>query len=345
MATTRVGASSGFEGVVALADGSLSARSLGRVAALDGGIGTPIAPLLRALRVSLIAAGKKLAGQGDIAFHLSNGRGAVRVSRLVLSSASGARAIVSGGSGIAYGWPSGGLRLDTGLSISGGGLPDVRIALAQTRAAAPIRGTVTMAAYAAGDARLTATPIVFTRGPDGLTRIATTVTLSGPLGDGRVENLSLPVDARWDGRGALSIDGGCAPLSWRRLSVSGLSLDAARIELCPTAGAMMRVAYGVIAGGVRVGAARLAGRLGQTPLTLAARGATVSLGGHGSALSGTMTGVEARIGPPERVTRLDVGRITGRARRCDGGRQLFRRGGASSPTFHCYSPMRRASGC
>ena len=304
----HVGHTTGFSGTIGLAHAALSAQTMVKFAALDGGAGTPIAPLLRAAKQAVGAAARDVSGQGDVTVDLTGGKGTARVSKLALSSASGARIALTGGSGIAYGWPNGGLRLDIGVTTAGGGLPEARIVLAQTAPGAPVRGTATIQPYAAGDARLALTPVSFSAGAEGLTRIATIATLSGPLGNGRVDSLSLPIDARWDGRGALAIDGGCAPLSWQSINISGLTLQPGRLALCPTGTALVRIANGRIDGGARIGAARLVGRLGETPLTLAATGAELSLGRYGFALRG----VETRIGSPDRVTRLDFAAVAGR---------------------------------
>ena len=303
----RIGPDSGFDGTVGVTGGMMSPRMMAALSAIRGGGGTPVAPLLASLRQALVAAGRDFTGNGDVAVAFAGGHGVARVSRLMLTTHSGARIGIAGGSGVAYGWPGGGLRLDTRLTINGGGLPQATVALAQAKAGAPIHGVATVAPYAAGQARLALTPVDFTAGPTGLTRITTTATLSGPLGDGRVEALALPVDARWNGRGALTINSGCAPLSWRTLSVSGLTLAPARLALCPTNGALVRIAGGAIDGGAQIGAAHLSGRLGATPLTLAATGADVSLGRYGFAIDG----LETRIGSPDRVTRLDFAHVAG----------------------------------
>ena len=51
------------------------------------------------------------------------GGGAARINSADIIGPSGARARVSGGSGVTYYWPSGGLRIDGNIQMAGGGLP------------------------------------------------------------------------------------------------------------------------------------------------------------------------------------------------------------------------------
>ncbi len=304
----EIGGPSGFEGRIGVEHAAIAPAMLAPLDAIAGGAGTPVAPLTAKLRGALTAAARDLSGRGSIAVHLAGDAGAARVSDLSLTSASGAAVTLSGASGIAYGWPHGGVRIDTDLALSGGGLPSARIALRQTRAGGPVTGRALVAPYVAGDSRLVLTPLDFSATPGGATRIATRATLSGPLGNGSIDELSVPVAAYWNGRDGLVVDPDCAPVSFRRLSISGLTLAPSRLTLCPTGGALVRVAGSNVEGGAKIAAATLTGRLGTTPVTLAASGAAVSIGQRGFALAG----VAARIGSPDRATRLTFATISGR---------------------------------
>ncbi|WP_298090688.1 YdbH domain-containing protein, partial [uncultured Sphingomonas sp.] len=205
-----------------------------------------------------------------------------------------------------------GVRIDARLAVAGGGMPQVTATLAQARAGAPVRGNATLAPYRSGGAMLALERMRFSAALSGATQIETRAVLSGPLGDGRIERLVVPVEARWDGRQRLVVNPGCAPVTAERLAVSGLVLDRVAVRLCPVDGAVVRIDGGQVRGGAQVAAARLAGRLGGTPVTLAADDATLRLSDRGFVLSD----VAARLGSAERVTRLDVGRLEGRI---DGG--------------------------
>ena len=305
----RIGAEQLFAGTVSVTGGQVAR---GMLAGLDAkaGAGTPVAPLMRALSDALRRAGQDVGGTADLAVRQAAGGGQVRVTRAALDAASGARLRIGGGSGIAFAWPDGRVHVDTRVQVAGGGLPQADVQLAEARAGAPIRGRAIVAPYAAGGARVALAPVTFSAGRGGATQIATRVDLSGPLGDGRIEGLQVPIDLDWDGRGRLRVDPGCVPVALRRLAVAGLALDPLRTTLCPRAGAdaVVTVRDGRVGGGVRLAETRLTGRLGATPLTLAASGSELRLEDGGFVLSG----VAARLGSPERVTRIDLAQLTGR---------------------------------
>ena len=261
------------------------------------GAGTPVGPLLARLTQAAAVAGQNFELAADV-----RGTGStVAVSRVRATSASGAHAEL-GGSALRFG----AVTLGDDLSVGGGGLPDLRATLRQL-AGGGIAGRAVVAPYQALSARLALTPVDFRASADGATSVTTTATLTGPLGDGRVDELTLPVDARWRGD-TLTVNPGCAPLAWRRVAVAGLVLDPARLELCPTGAALVTLAKGKLGGGARIGATRLTGRIGGTPLTLAASGGQVGLGDYGFSLSDVAT----RMGAPDRVTRIDAARVTGK---------------------------------
>jgi hypothetical protein len=305
----RVGRQITFDGRVQASGAAVARQRLAGLAEMGAAAaGTPVAPLATAVAQALERAGRGFAADGTLSGRIEGGRGRAVLSKLTMASASGARISLGGGSGVAFDWPNGGLRLDTNLAMQGGGLPEARVSLAQTKPSAAIRGVARIAPYAAGDARLALTPVTFSATPGGVTSITTRVTLDGPVANGRVDGLSMPVAALWDGRGRLIVNTGCAPLAVQRLAVSGLVLDPARLTLCPVDGALIRVESTRISGGAKIAAAMLKGRLGTTPISLAAAGSTLRLADRGFAIDG----VQTRIGAPERVTRLDFGTVTGR---------------------------------
>lgn len=281
------------------------ARASDRVLAAIGGIGgaaqgTPVGPLAVALSRAGVAAARDLFADGAIEMVMRGRARAVRITSLVLTAASGARAVI-GGPRLRFG------AIETGgrVTIGGGGLPQATIDLAQTPGG--LSGRAIVQPYAAGGARLALSPIDFRAAGGGLTRVTTVAALSGPIGGGRVDGLRLPIDARWRGR-ALAINPGCAPVAWQRLAVSGLVLDPAQLVLCPDGPALITLQGGRLGGGARIGATRLGGRIGRTPLALAATGAVLTLRDGRFQLSG----LRSRLGMPQRLTRIDAVRLTGR---------------------------------
>jgi hypothetical protein len=302
----RVGRETGFDGRVRGEGVAVSPMRLDA----DALAGTPVGPIAKAIAVAVERAGRDFAVDADLALDIGKGA-AVRVRRIAARSASGARVRLDGGDGV--GWSRAGLRVDGTAVVGGGGLPGMRVVLDQAAPGAPLRGLARIAPMSAGGSGLALSPVSFTAGADGTTRIAATATLSGPLGGGRVDGLSAPLALSWDGRAALLVNPACTPVSFGRLAVSGFVAGPTRVSLCPTGRALFRVAGRNVSGGARIAAPRLAGRIGSTPVALAASGAEVALSDGGF----VVRDLAARIGTEGRVTRIDVGELRGRAG--DGG--------------------------
>ncbi|WP_445191992.1 intermembrane phospholipid transport protein YdbH family protein [Sphingomonas sp. Tas61C01] len=289
------GGAVGYTGRASFAEAN--ATALLPAIAASAGAGTPLAPLIR----RFADAARRTVGDvaGSAVIELSPAR--ALVTSLVASSASGARLAESGklvwqrGTGVAF---------DGTVTLAGGDLPAIDAHLVRT-ADGTLRGTATVAPYTAAESRLALTPVTIAIVPGGTTRLASTATLSGPLGDGQIDGLSLPLEVSV-ARDLVRINPACTPLGFDRLVVSGLTLDPARVKLCPTRGALVEFAGGRLGGGATLGAVRLRGRLGTTPLDVAATGADLRLADRGIAVRG----VAARIGAPDRVTRLDFGIVS-----------------------------------
>lgn len=286
-------------------DQRLRERVAGGAAAAAG---TPLGPIAR----GLAAAADRAARRFDVTAQagVTNG-GLLALSSLTADAASGARLKLGEGSGISLGDPAG-PRIDGTASLSGGGFPATRITVRQRAAGAPIVGTAAIAPYEAGGARLALSPVTFARTARGAITLRTTAALSGPLGDGRVENLRVPLVATIGAEG-VTLNPGCTPLAFDRLAAGGLALHPARLTLCPTGAALFRATGKEIDYGARIATPRLEGAIGASPLTLAADTLIARREGF------IATGMKARIGQVGQQTRLDFATL-------DGG---FRAGGLS----------------
>ncbi|MET0270637.1 MAG: YdbH domain-containing protein, partial [Sphingomonas sp.] len=165
-------------------------------------------------------------------------------------------------------------------------------------------GVVTAAPYAAGGARLALSPVRFTQGHGGLA-FSTVASIDGPLADGRVRGLTLPLSGR-AGR-TVEVNAACVPLVFSSLSIAGMTIGATRLPLCPVGGAMLRVVKGRAGGGMAVPQPRLVGRVGGQPLTIGAADLRVDIAEAGF----TVDRMRVRLGG-EGGTRLDVANLRGR---------------------------------
>jgi translocation and assembly module TamB len=282
-------------------EGGLNASGVALASApeLDGAAravaGTPVEPLVQ----SLARAAKGMGRSGDLRASLSvatrGGEGAVRIDSAELAGG-GAALRFAGGEGVRLTWPgSGQVQVDGRLALTGRGVPQIVAELRQAAPGAPISGLARMAPFEANGTRVVLAPVRFEAD-----RFSTRVEASGPLLGGRVEGATLALNGRI-GPGGLVLNPGCAPLTFRSLSVSGLDLDPASLRLCPAGRAL--VANGRVAGIVE--APQLRGTLGSSPITLAASRARFD----GSDFR--ITSLAARLGSADRVSRLDVAQLSG----------------------------------
>ena len=272
--------------------------------ALRSGGGTPLDPIGRRLADAIVRAGRGGASaRGRLRLASGPGQGGIALQDLRVETAGGARLAATGGGGIAYRWPSGRFEMDGTVALAGGGFPDARFDIRQAGGA--LEGVGRIAPIAVGGARLELAEIRFTRRPGG-TRFATSLRLDGPVAGGRVDGLVLPVRGRF-GRDGLAIGEGCVAASFRALRIEGLSLGPSRLPLCPVGPALVWQPPG---GAVRAGAELrrpvFAGRLGQSPIRLAAD--RIRAGTEGFAASD----LAVRLGPDSSVTRLAVASLDAR---------------------------------
>ncbi|KQO57815.1 YdbH domain-containing protein [Sphingomonas sp. Leaf257] len=306
-----IGAATRFDGQAQLGGAQASAAALAPVLrAGEAAAGTPVGPVLRAMTQAVGRAGRRFAADMALAIDSDRGPGgpgfAVRVPRLTVASASGGRLAFAGGYGLAY--DARGLRIDTRAAMGGGGLPSLRATLRQDGPKQPMRGTAELARYEAGGAALAFDRMVFRSAVNGETQVTTRVALSGPISGGRIDGLVLPIAARWDGGRRLLINPDCQPLAIDRLALSGLRLAKVATRLCPLDGALVRLDGTRLSGGAQLGATRLVGQIGSSPLTLAAATTRFALADR----SLTLTGVQTVIGRPESPTRIDAAELNGR---------------------------------
>ena len=269
--------------------------------------GSPLGPIGDGLANALVAASR---GGGDATAQVTvaNGRGfgAVRVQDLRYETRSGARLVSSGGEGITYYWGIGQLRLDGDFELAGGGFPAARFSLRQPSLSSPLQGVGRIAPMRAGRARLELAEIRFSSSPGGRTRFRTAMLVDGPVGVGQVSGLVLPVQG-WFGREGFAVGEQCLNASFRALQIEGLRLGPSRLPLCPVGRALVwQPRGGALQAGAELRGSRFAGRLGGSPVQLAANRLRVEEKGFNAAQ------VAVRLGTASGAHRLDVASVSGR---------------------------------
>lgn len=276
--------------------------------------GTPVGPLVARLEDAVRRAGNDNITRGRFALVTKGGAGSVAIADARLDARSGARVALTPDSQLLIAWP--GRRgatidwtLDGALTSEGGGLPRAALRLAR-RPGGGLGGQLFVDPYAAQDARLAIEPVRFLAEPDGGTRFATALSLDGPLPDGRLRGLTLPLEGRMDAGGTLAINPRCVPLSVEEARYGAFTISRTRQTLCPVeGGALLAIGPGGLRGGAELRKLALAGSSGDSPMRLTADTARVALSQGGVLLSRA----ELLIGPAGAPVRLAAARLEGRA--------------------------------
>lgn len=281
----------------------LDARALRSMAQSAGS--SPVGPLLERLADGVAALQTDTRVESHFAFDQQGSKAALRVTALTLSGARGTRIALSDGGRIDLSLPDRRWALVGGMTSGGGGLPEIALRLRPV-AGGSMAGEMFVQPYAAGDARLDLAPVRFAAGGGGATRITTAITLDGPMPDGRLRGLTMPVVATWGARG-LIVNPGCAPVRVSALETGSLTLNAFAVRACPVDGGMLVSRGGKMGGGVALGQTNFTGRMGESPMRLEARSARYSLR-DGFALADA----RLRMGAGEAPVLLSAARLEGR---------------------------------
>jgi hypothetical protein len=273
---------------------------------LDAAAKTPIGPIAGAIRDAIGRTANNFNAAGHIKVVNFPGGGAARIQSADIIGPGGARAHVEGGSGVTYYWPANGLRIDTNIQMGGGGLPSGRVTLHQLTPGGPMNGVAEIAPYTARGSRLALAPIRFAGAPDGSTSLHTLAQLDGPFPDGRVQALRIPIDGRIGRGGSFAFGTTCAVVSFNYLQTGALQLGRTRLPICPVGPAIVsKRPGGPVLASARFSGPVLNGRLGSSPLHLAAAGGQIV----GKQFS--MNDLAMRLGKSESPIAFDAARLTG----------------------------------
>ncbi len=160
--------------------------------------------------------------------------------------------------------------------------------------------------YTAKGSRLALAPIRFAAGRDGATQVSTVAQLDGPFPDGRVRALRVPISGRLGSGGSFAVGTACAEISFAYLQTGSLQLGPTRLPVCPIGPAIIsKPAGGDVRIGARISGTVLNGRLGQSPMRLAADSGRI-IGKNFN-----FNGLAMRLGRPESPIVFDAAKLSG----------------------------------
>jgi hypothetical protein len=233
--------------------------------------GTPIGPVATSIGNALSRTANRFNIGGHITLVNFPGGGAARITDANIIGPNGARATISGGSGVSYYWPAYALRIDGMIEMGGGGLPNGRVMLSQAAPGGPLSGVANLEPYSAGGQRLALSTIRFGPGPGGSTAMSTVALLDGSFPGGRVKALRLPISGRLGPGGRFAFGTACEVVSFNYFQMSSVQFGQTRLPVCPIGPAMIvKRPAGPVLVNARVNSPVLDGRIGTSPLHLAA---------------------------------------------------------------------------
>lgn len=269
--------------------------------------GTPVGPLAERLAHALSDLQRSNELNARLRLVQRGEGGRVAIPAFALKGGQGQHLALSEGSRFLFDWPGGEWTLDGGFRGGGGGLPDLALRL-RTVGKGGISGQMFVQPYAAGNARLELDAVRFLARADGGTRITTKLRLDGPLPDGELRGLEMPLTADVGGSGDWRINPGCTPVRFAAFRTAGLTLDPRALSVCGgDGGALIASRSGRLSGGGTIRDLGLTGSLGGSAMRLSAGEAGFSLAGKGFALRDA----ELLLGDREAPVRLAAARLDG----------------------------------
>jgi hypothetical protein len=337
-------ASGGWSAAHAVADGRLSARG-GRVSfagpvqaaevrperALIAGLAlptealaaTPLGPIERALRADLAAAAP-FDARANMQLTRERNETGVRASAIRLAE-QGARAAgrsSAAGRGRVELAAAGPVRWTSGQGLTGGGgvtlrTPTLGVALFTPGRASASDGTLQLGRVTAPGAAIEPTTLKLSWTRDSV-HIAGPLTMTGPLGPGRVERMTLPLADVHVGLAGPTISvARCTPVHAARVIQPSFTLTTAALQLCPAAGPVLGIAAGRLNGAATLRDIRLGGRAGDQPFRALAAALPLNIGGSTAAARVTLGPAPVSLWAGER--RLDLASADATARSTPAG--------------------------
>ncbi|MCX9146771.1 intermembrane phospholipid transport protein YdbH family protein [Erythrobacter sp. WG] len=274
--------------------------------------GTLLAPLLGKVRMGLARALDGGTLRTEAVVRHKGGEATLTLPEASLAARSGTRVLALSRAGARIG-AKGVSGLGGNLLAGGEGLPSLNGRIEQ-RQGGGWTARFAMADYAAGSSRLAVPRLAVESATDGSLSFAGLVTASGPLPGGAVSDLTVPIEGRYAPASGLAVGTRCTPLRFASLKLSGLALGSQSITLCPEGGAPILAWRGSLRLAARTGALNLAGKLGESPATLAAGSVMLRY-----PQPFTIANLAARIGTGDSEVRLAAASLTGSLSGTPGG--------------------------
>ncbi|VWX56635.1 intermembrane phospholipid transport protein YdbH family protein [Sphingorhabdus sp. 109] len=291
-----------FSGQPEIRGVQVSQRYLRQTASLSASFaGTPLGPIASRLSHAVQRAGSRFDLSSDIEFSRTAERTTLSFDAAAARSRSGASISLSDPLLLVFTDKNIRMLADGPVRLAGGGFPSTRLQLDDGSLSRGFSGALAMANYQVGSAQLKIPVMTFSPTRQGGTSIDGRIILTGPLGDGQLTGLQIPVSGNIGRNGDFALFRRCVDLQFASLRTAALTAGPTSARLCPQGSAIV-TGNGT---GVNIAASapslKLDGAVGSTPLA-------ITSGALGFSLANGLTArnVGVRLGTAESMTRLDM---------------------------------------
>ncbi|GAA0480460.1 hypothetical protein GCM10009096_23090 [Parasphingorhabdus litoris] len=292
-----------FEGAPEIRTAQISNHLLKQIRGLAASTdGTPVGPIAEKLATAVRQAGLALDFTSDIRFDTSAAGTKLTVNTLSARSRSGGELALDDPILLTVIGDDVRMLAEGDLILNGGGFPDAKIDLDDGSLARGFSGNVQMAAYQAGPAKLNIPDLSFSPAAGGGTNFDGRMILTGPLADGQVTGLQVPINGDFDGRGGFALFRKCVDLQFASLRTASFIAGPTQTRICPDGRRAIVTSNGTkIQVAARAPSFDLKGSLGDTPLTLSSGPLDFSL------VNGMRANdVSVRMGTADSMTKFDM---------------------------------------
>lgn len=314
-----------FEGKPNIRSARLSDNLVRQVSQIAQSTGsTPFEPLAIKLAAAAKNAGRSFDISSALRFQTGPTGTSLAIDTLNAKARSGAALSLNDPMLIAFTGSNIRMLADGNIRMQGGGFPTAKLVLNDGSLSRGFSGRLEMADYRAGAARMKIPRLNFAPARGGGTNFDGQILLTGPLQDGQITGLQMPVSATLGRRGGFTLFRQCVKLRFASLRMASLTAGPTQTRLCPQGKAgIISSNGGSLNFAVKAPSLNFRGALGRTPLSISsgalgfsmaaglnARDVTVKLGtgdsqshfnmalltaAFGSNISGTISGADGKI--------------------------------------------------
>lgn len=263
--------------------------------------GTPVGPIAARLTKAVQQAGSQLDISSDIKFSKDGGRTVLAFNALAARSRSGATLNLSDPLLLAFTDKNIRMLANGNIRLAGGGFPSAKLVLDDGSLSRGFSGRLEMATYQAGSAQLKIPALAFSPTRQGGTNINGRMILTGPLGDGQITGLQVPVSGNIGRDGNFALFRQCVNLQFASLRTASLRAGPTSARLCPQGNAILTGSRSGVNVAANAPSFSLNGVVGSTPLSISSGALGFSLA---NGLKAQNVGI--RLGTPGSMTKLDM---------------------------------------